>query len=220
MTSDRIRVVIVDDQALIRTSLTSLLGTVEEVEVVGQAGDGREALAVVARTRPDVVLMDVQMPGLDGIAATERIVRDAPATQVVMLTTYDLDEYVFRAVQAGAVGFLLKDGDAEDLVRGIVAAARGESLMAPSSLRRLMREFASRQGPPERVVRRLDRLTGREQEVLRLMAEGLSNAEIAASMFVELSTVKSHVSRLLGKLGARDRTQAVVLAYQGGLVRP
>lgn len=215
-----IRVVVVDDQALIRTSLASLLDTVEDVAVVGSAANGREAVAVVERTRPDVVLMDIQMPGVDGIAATERLLRLAEPPKVVILTTYDLDEYVFRAVRAGAVGFLLKDGDADDLVRGIRAAARGDALMAPSSMRRLMREFAAGPRPGTAAEGQLARLTERERDVLQLMAAGLSNAEIAAAMVVEVSTVKSHVSRLLGKLGARDRTQAVVLAYQGGLVRP
>lgn len=215
-----IRVVVVDDQSLIRTSLTSLLGTVAGVEVVATAADGREAVEVVRRARPDVVLMDVQMPRLDGIDATALIVREWPAISVVVLTTYDLDEYVFRAVQAGAAGFLLKDGDADDLVRGIRAAARGEALMAPSSLRRLMREFAARPAPGDSAVRRLQGLTEREREVLRLMAEGLNNSEIATQMVLETSTIKSHVSRVLAKLEVRDRTQAVVLAYQAGLVQP
>jgi DNA-binding NarL/FixJ family response regulator len=218
MNESTVRVVVVDDQPLIRDSLRSLLETVAGIEVVGSAGDGREALTVVDRTRPDVVLMDVQMPVLDGIAATERLRSTAPRTQVVVLTTYDLDEYVFRAVQAGAAGFLLKDGDVEELVRGIRAAARGEALVAPTSLRRLLAEFARRPGPEAGVVRLLDQLTEREREVLRLMAAGLNNAEIAERMVVELSTVKSHVSRVLAKLAARDRTQAVVLAYQGGLL--
>ena len=217
-TGTPIRVVVVDDQALIRSSLTSLLDTVEDVEVVGSAGNGREAVSVVARTRPDVVLMDIQMPGVDGIAATERLLREPEAPRVVVLTTYDLDEYVFRAVRAGAVGFLLKDGDADELVRGIRAAARGEAMMAPSSLRRLLEAYASSPGPDTAAARQVGRLTERERDVLRLMADGLSNTEIAASMVVEVSTVKSHVSRLLSKLGVRDRTQAVVLAYQSGMV--
>jgi DNA-binding NarL/FixJ family response regulator len=219
MSDAPVRVLIVDDQALIRSSLTSLLGTVEDVEVVGEAADGRDAVEQAARVRPDVVLMDIQMPVLDGIAATEQIIRDHEGTQVVMLTTFDLDAYVLGAVRAGAAGFLLKDGDVDDLAQGIRAAARGEALMAPSSLRRLMREFATRPEPAPDAVRRLERLTERERDVLRLMADGLSNTEIARSMVVEVSTVKSHVSRLLTKLDARDRTQAVVVAYAGGLVR-
>ena len=215
-----VRLVIVDDQSLIRTSLTSLLGTVDDLAVVGSASDGREAVAVVERTRPDVVLMDIQMPGVDGIEATERILRLPSPPRVVMLTTYDLDEYVLRAVRAGAVGFLLKDGDADELVRGIRSAAAGDALMAPSSLRRLMREYASHPGPSTLAEQRVSFLTERERDVLRLMADGLSNAEIAAAMVVEVSTVKSHVSRLLSKLDVRDRTQAVVLAYQSGMVRP
>lgn len=213
-----VRVVVVDDQALIRSSLTSLLSTVDDIDVVAEAADGAAAVDVVLRHRPDVVLMDVQMPRVDGITATERLTREAPDVGILMLTTYDLDEYVFRAVRAGAAGFLLKDADADDLVRGIRLVAAGDSLLAPSSLRRLLKEFASRAQPPAALVQRLDALTERERDVLRLMAEGLSNTEIASSMVVEVSTVKSHVSRLLAKLGARDRTQAVVLAYQGGLM--
>jgi DNA-binding NarL/FixJ family response regulator len=211
------RVLVVDDQPLIRSAMRALLEDVEHIEVVGEAGDGRTAIEETRRTNPDVVLMDVRMPVLDGLAATRRIREELPATQVIVLTTYDLDDYVFEAIRAGAAGFFLKDGDADDLVRGIRAVASGEALMAPSSLRRLLGEFAAAPTADPEAAAAIGRLTDREREVLRLLAAGLANAEIADRLYLGVGTVKTHVSSVLAKLGVRDRTQAVVVAYQGGL---
>ena len=211
-----IRVLIADDQALLRTGLRKILESEPDVEVVGEAADGVEAVEAGLRLRPDVVLMDVRMPRLDGLAAARRLVG---ATRVLMLTTFDLDEYVYEALRAGASGFLLKDAPAEQLVTAIRVVARGDALLAPSITRRLIADFARRplsRARPER----LQVLSPRELEVLRLVARGLSNAEIAGELYVSDATVKTHVSRILQKLDLRDRVQAVVLAYESGLLQP
>lgn len=219
-----VRVVVVDDQALVRAGFRMILDSEDGLTVVGEAGDGLEAIEVVARARPDVVLMDIRMPRLDGVAATERIVAsgtpERPAPKVVMLTTFDLDDLVFAAVRGGASGFLLKDTPAEELLAAIRVVAAGDALLAPSVTRQLIAEFARQQPvdaapPPE-----LDELTDREREVLGLMAKGLTNAEIAEALVLGETTVKTHVGRVLTKLHLRDRVQAVVLAYETGLVRP
>ena len=219
-----IRVLLVDDHALVRTGFRMVLDIEPDIEVVGEAADGHQAIHSAARLAPDVVLMDVRMPGLDGIAATRAIVAavrgdgDPPAPKVLILTTFDLDEYVFDSLTAGASGFLLKDVPPEQLTADIRAVAGGDALLAPAVTRRLIDEFV--QGgrrrttlPPE-----LGELTPRELQVLQLVAQGLSNAEISTALVVEETTVKTHVSRLLAKLGLRDRVQAVVLAYESGLV--
>ena len=214
-----IRVVLVDDQRLVRTGFRLILDAEADLEVVGEAGDGEEALAVVAETRPDVVLMDVRMPKMDGIEATRLIggLRNPP--RVLILTTFDLDDYVYEALRAGASGFLLKDTPAEDLANGVRVVAAGDALLAPSVTRRLIEDVVSR---PEssRDPTELPQLTDRETEVLRYLAKGLSNAEIAEALFVGETTVKTHVSHILTKLDLRDRVQAVVAAYETGLVRP
>jgi DNA-binding NarL/FixJ family response regulator len=212
-----IRVVVADDQALIRAGLRRLLEEQPDIEVVGEAGDGREAIAAVERLRPDVVLMDIRMPELDGIEATRQV---GGRARVVILTTYELDEYVFDGIAAGACGFLLKHSRPEEMIRGVRAAASGDALLAPSVTRRLIAEFARRRPPPTAVPPMLDGLTEREREVLRLVARGLSNQEIARALQVSEWTVKTHVAHLLDKLGLRDRVQAVVLAYETGLVQP
>ena len=211
-----VRVVVVDDQDLVRTGLARILDGEPGIEVVGTAGDGEEALAVVAAVDPDVVLMDVRMPRLDGIAATEHVVR-RHAARVLVLTTFDLDELVYRALRAGASGFLLKDAPAEELVRAVRVVAAGEAVLAPSTTRRLVETFA-RQRPPAPLPG--EPLTERERDVLVAMSAGLSNAEVGRQLFIAESTVRTHVNRLLTKLGVRDRLQAVVLAYECGLVRP
>ncbi|MEW6059412.1 MAG: response regulator transcription factor [Actinomycetota bacterium] len=216
-----IRVLIADDQALVRAGFRMIVNAQEDMEVVGEAGDGVEAVEMTRRLLPHVVLMDVRMPNLDGIEATKRItaLSAAPTPRVVILTTYDLDEYVFEALASGASGFLLKDVPPEDLVRGVRVAAAGEALLAPSVTRRLVEEFARRL-PAGPAAARLEVLTEREVEVLRLVARGMSNAEIAGTLFVGESTVKTHVGHILEKLGLRDRVQAVITSYEAGLVRP
>jgi DNA-binding NarL/FixJ family response regulator len=215
-------VLIVDDQALVRAGFRMILEAEEDVEVVGEAADGREAVTEARRLRPDVVLMDVRMPDVDGIEATRRLLaEDSSALKVVMLTTFDMDEYVYDALRAGASGFLLKDVPPEQLVAGIRAVASGDALLAPSITRRVIEEFVRR--PPASVrtlPSRLQELTSRELEVLRLIARGLSNAEIATELFVSETTVKTHVAHVLMKLELRDRVQAVVLAYESGLIEP
>ena len=214
-----IRVLVVDDQALVRTGFRMIIGAEPDLEVVGDAGDGEAAVALAASQRPDVILMDVRMPVLDGIAATKRIVEQRGDARVLILTTYDLDEYVYDALRAGASGFLLKDAPPEQLIEAIRVIARGEALLAPRVTRRLIEEFA-RRAPPRAPTGVLDELTEREREVLRLVARGMSNAEIAASLVVGETTVKTHVARILDKLGVRDRVQAVVMAYEHGVVTP
>ena len=219
-----IRVAVADDQALVRSGFTVLLRSAGDIEVVGEAGTGREAVDLVAAERPDVVLMDIRMPEMDGIEATQRIVASDVETRILVLTTFDLDEYVFGALRAGASGFLLKDTPPVQLLDGIRVIAGGESLLGPSVTRQLIEEFVRRE--PARAAGRpgtpatLGALTERETEVLVLVARGLSNQEIGAELFVTPATAKTHVGRLLMKLGARDRTQLVVLAYESGLVEP
>jgi DNA-binding NarL/FixJ family response regulator len=218
---ERIRVVLADDQALVRAGFRALLEAQDDIEVVGEAANGDEA-AKLARNA-DVVLMDIRMPGVDGIEATRRISADpaAGAVRIVMLTTFDLDEYVFEALRAGASGFLVKDTEPIDLLRAIRVVAGGDALLSPSVTRRLIAEYASRPADAPRVRGDvLQHLTEREREVVALVAHGLTNHEIAESLVISPATAKTHVSRALSKLGARDRAQLVVAAYQSGLVRP
>ncbi|MEU6895748.1 response regulator transcription factor [Streptomyces sp. NPDC046557] len=216
-----IKVMIADDQMMVRQGFTVLLNAQPDIEVVGQAVDGAEAVAKVAELRPDVVLMDIRMPGMGGIEATSVITADsASAVKVLVLTTFDLDEYVYEALRAGASGFLLKDASADQLAEAVRVVAAGEALLSPNITKRLITEF-SRLGAPRAPSRaRIDELTERETEVLSLIAQGLSNAEIARHLVLAEQTVKTHVSRVLVKLGLRDRTQAAVFAYETGLVRP
>lgn len=211
-----IRVLLVDDQALIRAGFAMILEVEEHIEVVGEAADGAAAVRAVAEVVPDVVLMDVQMPGTDGISATEQIVRDHPGVRVLILTTFDDDAYLFASLEAGASGFLLKNCPPDDLVSAIEQAAEGHALLAPEVTRRVIAR-SSRPGA-RGSRRRLAELTERERGVLVALARGLSNAEIAQEMYVSAATVKSHVSRILTKLGARDRVQAVIAAYESGLM--
>ncbi|NJD64364.1 MAG: response regulator transcription factor [Chloroflexi bacterium] len=214
-----IRVLVVDDQALVRAGFRMILEAEPDVEVVAEAADGVEALAAVQLHEPDVVLMDVRMPNMDGIAAARQILDDGSSAKVVMLTTFDVDEYVYEALRAGASGFLLKDVPPERLVAGIRAVASGESLLAPSVTRRLIETYVRRQ-PARALPPGIKELTAREREVLELMAHGLSNGEIAEAFVVSETTVKTHVAHILGKLDLRDRVQAVVFAYECGLVQP
>jgi DNA-binding NarL/FixJ family response regulator len=217
-----IRVLLVDDQALIRAGFRMILEAEDDLEVVGECGDGTQAIDSVKRFSPDVVLMDIRMPEMDGIEATRRIVSadGETAPRVLMLTTFDLDEYVYDALHAGASGFLLKDVPADQLVAGIHVVAQGEALLAPSVTRRLIHEFARSAPKRDQQPAGLDELTPRELEVFQLLARGLSNAEIAGELIVSETTVKTHVARILMKLEVRDRVQAVVLAYESGLVAP
>jgi len=210
-----IRVAIVDDQAMVRAGFRMIVASQADMVVAAEASDGQEAIAVVARERPDVVLMDIRMPNLDGIAATRRI---AAQTRVVILTTYELDEYVFDALAAGASAFLLKAAPPEDLIRAIRVVASGDALLAPSVTRRLIEEFAKHPEPATRASKRLEGLTERELEVLKQVARGHTNAEIAANLHVAETTVKTHVAHLLDKLDLRDRVQAVIVAYEAGIV--
>ena len=221
-TGGPIRVLIADDQMMVRQGFTVLLNAEPDLEVVGQAVDGLDAVSRVAETLPDVVLMDIRMPELGGIEATRRITAAHPEIRVLVLTTFDLDEYVYEALRAGASGFLLKDASADQLAEAVRVVAAGDALLAPGVTRRLIAEFSRLSGEPPRApsMRRVGDLTERETEVLALIAQGLSNAEIAGQLVVAEQTVKTHVGRILVKLGARDRTQAAVFAYETGLVRP
>ena len=216
-----IRVVLVDDQELVRTGLAMVVDSQADLRVVGQAADGEQALDVVAATSPDVVLMDVRMPRMDGVEATRRLLQRHPdGPRVVVVTTYDLDEHAFAALKAGASGFLLKDASGEDVLAAIRAVHRGDAVLAPSTTRRLIEHVADVLPGPRTGRDPLEQLTAREREVLLEVASGASNAEIATRMFLSEATVKTHVGRLLHKLGLRDRVHAVVLAYETGLVRP
>lgn len=216
-----IRVLLCDDQALVRTGFRMILEAREDLHVVGEASDGRECVELCRQLQPDVILMDVRMPNVDGVEATYRLVAQGSTARIIILTTYDLDEYVYEAIRAGASGFLLKDVRPAQLVDAIRVVAAGEALLAPSITRRLLDRFADilprTNGKP---LPGLTDLTEREREVLKLLASGLSNAELAERLFLSEATVKSHISNLLRKLGLRDRVQAVILAYETGLVRP
>lgn len=213
-----IRVAIADDQEMVRAGFRMIVGSQTDMEVAGEAGDGQAAIDLVRRDRPDVILMDIRMPRLDGIAATRQITGAGAPTRVVILTTYELDEYVFDALAAGASAFLLKAAPPEDLIRAIRVVASGDALLAPSVTRRLIEEFAKRPEPQARKAKQLEILTEREREVLREVAGGLTNAEIAARLHVAETTVKTHVAHMLDKLELRDRVQAVILAYEAGLI--
>jgi DNA-binding NarL/FixJ family response regulator len=216
-----IRVLLADDQALVRAGFRALLDAEEGIEIVGEAGDGAAAVRLAKSTRPDLILMDIRMPHVDGLEATRQIAADADLAdcRVVILTTFDLDEYVFEALRVGASGFLLKDTEPADLIRGVRAVAAGDALLSPRVTRRLIAEFAGRAKAPA-APRQLEQLTDREREVMALVGAGLSNEEIATQLFVSPATAKTHVSRAMIKLGARDRAQLVVFAYEAGLVRP
>jgi DNA-binding NarL/FixJ family response regulator len=216
-----IRVVLADDQALVRGGFRSLLDARDDIEVVGEAADGHQAVALAKRLTPDVVLMDIRMPGVDGLAATRLIAADPElvGVRVVILTTFALDEYLFDALRYGASGFLVKDTEPADLVSAVRVVAAGDSLIAPSMTRRLIEEFAAK-AKPSRSAKELAVLTDREREVLQLVAGGQNNDEIAAGLYMSPATARTHVSRIITKLGARDRAQLVVLAYETGLVRP
>jgi DNA-binding NarL/FixJ family response regulator len=220
--SSSITVFIADDQAMVRQGFGALLAALPDISVVGDAPDGRVTVAEVARLRPDVVLMDVRMPEMNGLDAARHILADTrePKTRVLMLTTFDLDDYVYEALGLGASGFLLKDAPADELVRAVRVVADGQALLAPTVTRRLIADVTRRRVPRRARDRALDALTPRELEVLELIAHGLSNQEIAAKLYVAEQTVKTHVGKVLGKLQLRDRAQAVVLAYESGLVTP
>jgi DNA-binding NarL/FixJ family response regulator len=221
-----IRVLIVDDQGMVRTGFAAFLNAQVDIEVVGEAADGQQAVEAVAELAPDVVLMDIRMPGMNGLDATRTIVaNDVPASdrsrpRVLVLTTFDLDEYVYEALRAGASGFLLKDASARELAEAVRVVAAGDAVIAPSVTRRLIAEFAHLGGPRAPTRTRLEGLTDRETEVLALIARGLSNAEIAAELVVAEQTIKTHIGRIFAKLGLRDRAQAIVFAYESGLVLP
>jgi DNA-binding NarL/FixJ family response regulator len=215
-----IRVVIADDQALVRAGFRMILDSENDIEIVAEAGDGREAIDLCDRYTVDVVLMDIRMPEMDGIEATRRLQERAAATRVLMLTTFDLNEYVYEALRAGASGFLLKDAPPDQLVSAIRVVANGEALLAPSITKRVIEEYTRRPPPRDGFPPELSELTAREVDVLRLIARGCSNAEIAKELFLGETTVKTHVARILQKLELRDRIQAVIYAYETGLVRP
>jgi DNA-binding NarL/FixJ family response regulator len=216
-----VEVLLVDDQELVRAGLRTILDRHDDIDVVGEAGDGEEAVAASARLRPDVVVMDIRMPGMDGLEATRRLVSQAGhAPRVIVLTTFDLDEYVYEALRAGASGFMLKGAPAEQLVHAVRVVADGEALISPSVTRRLLGEFAGRRSGDARPPAALDELTAREREVLDLMAKGRSNPEIAEELVVTSATVKTHVAHVLMKLGVRDRVQAVILLYESGVIEP
>ncbi len=213
-----IRVLVVDDQPLIRDALAALLSTADNIEVVGTAPDGADAVRQSRRLEPDLVLMDIRMPGMDGIEATRQVRALPQPPAVVVLTTFDLDEYVLAAIRAGASGFLLKDGDGDELIAGIRTASSGDAVLAPRAVRRLVDHVAQTRGRDPSAVEAVGQLTTREREVLTLLAKGLTNAEIAKGLVVSEATAKTHVSNVLTKLAVRDRTQAVVVAYASGLV--
>jgi DNA-binding NarL/FixJ family response regulator len=220
MTEPRVRVLIVDDDDLMRAGLRGVLASDERIELVGEADDGRQAVYRTRLLKPDVVLMDVRMPDLDGISATRELLTAFPDVKVVILTTFEQDDYIFGALSAGASGFLLKRTSPEELIAAIHAVAAGDSLLSPSVTRRVIDRMARQPAPGTAVDRRLAELTPREREVLAHVARGLSNAEIAAELVIEESTVKTHVKRILMKLRLRDRVQAVIFAYESGVVRP
>ena len=215
-----IRVLIADDQALVRGGFRMILDAQKDMQVVGEAEDGKQALTMARELQPDVVLMDIRMPELDGLEATRRLVANPQAPRVLMLTTFDMNEYVYDAMKSGASGFLLKDVRPEQLADAVRTVAQGEALLAPTITRRLIEEFTRRPPPGQTAPTELDELTDRELEVLKLIAKGQSNNEIATTLFVSEATVKTHVTRVLSKLDLRDRVQAVVLAYETGLVQP
>jgi DNA-binding NarL/FixJ family response regulator len=215
-----IRVVLADDQALVRAGFRLLLDTEDGFEVVGEAGDGAEAVRQAHEHRPDVVVMDIRMPGTDGLAATRQVCAELPDVKVLVLTTFNVDEYVFEALRSGASGFLLKDTDPVELLHALRVVAEGEALLAPSVTRRLIEEFANRPEHRRPDPKALRELTAREREILALVAAGMSNDEIAEHLVISPATSRTHVSRVLTKLGARDRAQLVVLAYESGLVSP
>jgi DNA-binding NarL/FixJ family response regulator len=216
------RVALVDDQGLLRAGLRALLDAEDGIEVVGEAGDGEAAVTLAREQHPDVILMDIRMPGVDGLEATRRIVADADLSEVkvVVLTTFEIDEYVFEALRSGAAGFLLKEADPEDIVRAVRVVAEGESLLSPSVTRRVVETFAGGAAPSGPAVSGLDELTDREAEIVALVGTGLSNGEIAERLVISPATARTHVSRAMLKLGARDRAQLVVFAYEAGLVTP
>ena len=213
-----IRVVVADDQELVRAGLRTILAAQDDLEVVGEAGDGREAVDAVRRLRPDLVVMDVRMPVMDGLEATRRIVAEPDPPHVLVLTTFDLDEYVYEALRAGASGFLLKGAPTDQVVEAVRVVASGDALIAPSVTRRLIDEFARRPRAGSPPAPELEELTERERQVLDLLARGFSNPEIAAELVVTAATVKTHVAHILSKLGVRDRVQAVILLYEAGLI--
>ncbi|WP_030754898.1 response regulator transcription factor [Streptomyces griseus] len=222
MTTETIKVLLADDQALVRAGFRSLLGRAKDIEVVGEAGTGDEAVRTARAVRPDVVLMDIRMPGTDGLTATRTLVADPDLTEcrVIVLTTFETDEYVFAALRAGASGFLTKEIEPDDLRQAVRAVAAGDALLSPGATRRVVAQFAHRPAAPAAAPERLSVLTAREREITRLVATGLSNDQIAARLVISPLTAKTHVTRALAKLGVRDRAQLVVLAYETGLVVP
>jgi DNA-binding NarL/FixJ family response regulator len=215
-----VRVLLADDQALVRAGFRMILEAQPDLLVVGEVGDGEHAIVLARRERPDVVLMDIRMPGLDGISATRTIVTELPGTRVLVLTTFDLDDYVYDALVAGASGFLLKDVGRDDLVSAVRVVAAGDALLAPTVTRRLLADFVRSRPAPDNPAQTVARLTGRERDTLELLARGLSNAEIARRLVVSEHTVKTHVGNVFMKLGLRDRVHAVIYAYEHGVVRP
>jgi len=214
-----LRLLLVDDDALVRAGLRAVLNSEADLDVVGEAGDGRAAIDMAAELEPDLIVMDIRMPGIDGLAATRQIVTDSSSPKVLILTTFELDEYVYEAMRAGAAGFMLKRSSPEDLITAVRIAAAGDSLVLPAAMRQMVETYAAAGEKAERFRRDIGRLTEREREVLRLVAGGLSNAEIADDLFVGRETVKSHVTNILTKLDVRDRTQAVIAAYESGFAQ-
>lgn len=215
-----LRVLVVDDQALVRRGFAMVLGHESDIEIVGEAGNGKEAITAARELKPDIILMDIRMPELDGLEATARILAEAEdSVRIIILTTFDPDEYIYRALRAGASGFVLKDIPPEALIEAVRTVAEGGAMLAPTITQRLIHQFACQLGADHHLAERLQRLTGREREVLQALADGKSNAEIAEALFIGAATVKTHVSSLLSKLGLRDRAQAVVFAYECGLAK-